>query len=189
MGGCHTNPRPRTEPAMPSSHTPGRACQWFSLLASVLDLRSAPRLARLFLGAILARGRRTVTSWIRAAGLSADYRPCYTTVAAAGKRADRIAGRLAYRVLKPILARMGRLVFALDDTPTERYGPHVQGAGVHHNPTPGPAGSPYLYGHIWVVLGLLVAHPAWGVIALPLLARLYIRQKNLSGIDVHHRPA
>ena len=35
--------------------------------------------------------RRTVTSWIRAAGLSGEYRPCYTTVAAAGKRADLIA--------------------------------------------------------------------------------------------------
>jgi DDE superfamily endonuclease len=80
------------------------------------------------------------------------------------------------------------LIFALDDTPTERSGPHVQGAGVHHNPTPGPAGSPYVYGHVFVVLGLLVAHPAWGVIALPLLARLYVRKKDLPGIDPRHRP-
>jgi hypothetical protein len=33
-----------------------------------------------FVGAVLARGRRTVTSWIRAAALSADYKPVYTTV-------------------------------------------------------------------------------------------------------------
>ena len=52
------------------------------------------------------------------------------------------------------MAGAGRLVLAVDDTPTERYGPHVQGAGVHHNPTPGPAGSPYVYGHVFVVLGL-----------------------------------
>jgi hypothetical protein len=76
----------------------------------------------------------------------------------------------------------------LDDIPTERYGPHVQGAGVHHNPTPGPAGSPFVYGHVWVVLGLLVGHPLWGVIALPLLARLYVRRKNLISIDPPHRP-
>jgi hypothetical protein len=82
-----------------------------------------------------------------------------------------------------------RLTFALDDTPTERYGRHVQGAGVHHNPCPGPAGSPFVYGHVWVVLGLLAAHPAWGDIALPLLARLYVREKNLGGIDPKHRPA
>jgi hypothetical protein len=174
---------------MTSSHPTPARCHWFSILASVLDPRSAPRLALLLLGAILARGRRTVTSWIRAAGLSREFRPCYTTVAAAGKRADGVAARLAHGVLKPILAGMGRLVLGIDDTPTERYGPRVQGAGVHHNPCPGPANSPYVYGHVWVVLGLLAAHPAWGVIALPLLARLYVRRKNLGSIDPRHRPA
>jgi hypothetical protein len=173
---------------MPSSHPSPGPCDWFSRLASALDPRSAPRLARLLLGAVLALGRRTVTSWIRAAGLSADYRPCYTTVAAAGKRSDFAAALLAHEAVKPLVASASRLTFALDDTPTERYGPHVQGAGVHHNPTPGPAGGPFVYGHVWVVLGLLAAHPLWGVIALPLLARLYIRRKDLAGIDPWHRP-
>ena len=166
-----------------------RLCHWFSALATPLDARSAPRLACLFLGAILARGRRTVTSWIRAAGLGPEFRPCYATISAAGKRADGVAARLAHEALKPLLAGMSRLVLALDDTPTPRYGPHVQGAGVHHNPTPGPAGGPFVYGHVWVVLGLLAAHPTWGAIALPLLARLYVRKKDLPAIDKKHRPA
>ena len=51
-----------------------------------------------------------------------------------------------------------------------------------------PAGSPFVYGHVWVVLGLLTAHPLWGVIALPLLARLYVRKKDLDAIDEPHRP-
>jgi len=173
---------------MTSSHTTGRLGHWFSLLASALDPRSAPRLALLLLGAVLARGRRTVTSWIRAAGLAQQFRPCYTTVSAAGRRADGVAARLAHGVLKPILAGMDRLVFGIDDTPTPRSGPHVQGAGVHHNPCPGPAHTPFVYGHVWVVLGLLAAHPLWGMIALPLLARLYVRQKDLGGIDEKHRP-
>src|SRR4051812_6090641 len=173
---------------MTSSHPLPVACQWFSWLASALAPRSAPRLALLLLGAVLARGRRTVTTWIRAAKLSDQFRPCYTAVAAAGKRADRIARRLLTEVVEPLVVGAGRLVLAVDDTPTERYGPHVEGAGVHHNPTPGPAGSPYVYGHVFVVLGLLVAHPAWGVIALPLLARLYIRKKDLPDIDPKHRP-
>jgi hypothetical protein len=110
-------------------------------------------------------------------------------VAAAGKRTDLMAAHLAHAVVKPLVAGAARLTFALDDTPTERYGRHVQGAGVHHNPTPGPAGSPFVYGHVWVVLGLLAAHPLWGVIALPLLARLYVRRKDLPRIDPKHRPA
>jgi DDE superfamily endonuclease len=173
---------------MTSSHPTPAPCQWFSRLASALDPRSARRLVALFLGAILARGRRTSTSWIRAARMSDQFRRCYTTVAAAGKRADDIAARLTHEVVKPLVADADRLTFALDDTPTERYGPHVQGAGIHHNPTPGPAGSPFVYGQVWVVLGLLAAHPAWGVIALPLLARLYVRAKDLGGIDARHRP-
>jgi hypothetical protein len=65
----------------------------------------------------------------------------------------------------------------------------VQGAGIHHNPTPGPAGSSYIYGHVFVVIGLLVTHRAWGVTALPLLARLYVREKDLPTIDPKYRPA
>lgn len=91
--------------------------------------------------------------------------------------------------MAPLAAGSGRLTLALDDTPTRRYGPYVQGAGVHHNPAPGPAGSPHVYGHVFVVLGLLVAHPAWGVIALPLLSRLYVRKKDLPTIDPKPRPA
>jgi hypothetical protein len=171
-----------------SSHLDVGTRQWFSRLAAPLDRRSAPRLILLLLGAILARGRRTVTSWIRAVGLSAQYRPCYATVAAAGKKADDVAARLALDVVRPMVADASRITLALDDTPTPRYGPHVQGAGVHHNPTPGPAGSPYVYGHVFVVLGLLVTPKAWGTIALPLLARLYVRKKDLPGIDPKHRP-
>jgi hypothetical protein len=174
---------------MPSSHPLPPSCHWFSALAAALDPRSGPRLAWLFVGAILARGRRTVTSWIRAAGLSDEYRRCYTAVAAAGSRPDRIAARLLREVVRPLVADADRLTFALDDTPTERYGRKVQGAGVHHNPTPGPAGGPFVYGHVWVVLGLLARHPAWGTVAFPLLARLYVRQKDLAGIAPKHRPA
>ncbi len=173
---------------MTSSHQDAAPCQWFARLASALDRRSAPRLVWLFLGAVLARGRRTVTGWIRAAGLSDRFRPCYTTVAAAGKQADNVAARLLYEVVKPLVADQARLTLALDDTPTRRYGPFVQGAGIHRNPTPGPAGAPYLYGHVWVVLGLLARHPAWGVIAPPPLARMYVRAKDLPGIHPKHRP-
>jgi len=88
-----------------------------------------------------------------------------------------------------LLRDADRVVFARDDTPTPHYGPHVEGAGIHHNPTPGTAGGPFVDGHVWVVLAALVTHPAWGVIALPLLARLYIRRKDLDRFDPEHRPA
>ena len=108
-------------------------------------------------------------------------------MAAAGKRADHIAWRLLVEVVRPLLTGATRLILALDDTPTKRFGPHVQGAGVHHNPTPGPAGSSFVYGHVFVVLGLLIKHQSWGTIALPLLSRFYIRKKDLPAIASKHR--
>src|SRR3954451_4858482 len=102
---------------MTSSHPTPAPCQWFSWLAAALDRRSAPRLARLFLGAVLALGRRTVTTWTRAAGLSEQFRPCYTAVAAAGKKAGTIAARLVLAVVEPLVGGAARLTLALDDTP------------------------------------------------------------------------
>jgi hypothetical protein len=173
---------------MTSLHRTPAPCQWFDRLAAALDKRSAPRLALLFFGAVLARGRRTVTGWIRAAGLSDQFRNCYTTVAAAGKKAETTAAYLVLTVITPLLNGVGRLTLAIDDTPTPRYGPHVEGADTHHNPTPGPAGAAHVYGHVFVVLGLLLTHKAWGTIALPLLSRLYVRKKTLPKIDPKHRP-
>ncbi|WP_406694115.1 hypothetical protein V5E97_24015 [Singulisphaera sp. Ch08] len=79
---------------MASSHPLPAPCQWFARLASALVRRSAPRLALLFLGAVLACGRRTVTSWIRAARLSDHFQHCYTAVAAAGKKTETITAYL-----------------------------------------------------------------------------------------------
>lgn len=173
---------------MSSSHTAPTLCKWFLRLACVLDARSATRYALLLMGAALSRGRQTVTAWVRASGSSGQYKRSYNAVAAAGRNADKIASRLAEEVVKPVMADAKRLTFAIDDTTTERFGEKVQGAGVHHNATPGPAGSEYVYGHVWVTLGLLADHSAWGNVALPLLARLYVREKDIPAVPEEVRP-
>jgi hypothetical protein len=75
---------------------------------------------------------------------------------------------------------------AIDDSPTKRYGPKVQGAGIHHDPTPGPAGHPFCYGHIWVTLAVIVRHPLWGTIGLPIWSWLYVREKDIGKIPTKH---
>src|SRR5262249_26344661 len=133
----------------------------------------------LLLGILLATGRRTVTSWFRAGGLSADWRQGYVTVCAVGREADHMAITVVTEVVRPLLAPK-RLVVGIDDMPTQRYGPEVEGAAIHHHPSPGPAGEKHLYGHVWVVLAALAKHPDWGTIALPLQGQLYIRQVDIS---------
>jgi DDE superfamily endonuclease len=166
---------------MPFSQLPALLAAWFGQMVSALDRRSAPRLLQLLCGALFARGRRTVTSWFRAAGITTSFRRAYNALWAAGKRAETLAARLLGGTLLPRLAAQAghRLLFALDDTPTARYGKHVQGAGIHHNPTPGPAGAKYVYGHVWVTLAWLAKHSLWHTLALPVRALLYVRARDV----------
>ena len=119
---------------------PAIIAEWCEILTSVLDRRSRKYFFTIILGMLLGCGRRTVSCWLRAAGVS-------------------------------------------DDSPTKRYGPKVQLAGMHHNPTPGPSGSEFLYGHVWVTISWLVKHPQWGCIGMPLLALMYVRQKDLQILE------
>jgi|GEM_PF-5395897 len=61
----------------------------------VVLVARCPRLALLFLDDVLACGRRTVTTWIRAAKLGAQFRRGYIAVAATGKRTVRVFSRKA----------------------------------------------------------------------------------------------
>jgi DDE superfamily endonuclease len=162
---------------MPLSYLPAFLSSWFATLVGGFDKRTAPRLFRLLGGALFARGRRTVTSWFRAAGITGDFRRAYYALGTAGRRAASLAYRLLGGVLLPLMRQTAgdHLLFALDDTPTPRYGPCVQGAGIHHNPTPGPAGERYVYGHVWVTLAWLARQPLGYTLALPLRALLYVR--------------
>jgi hypothetical protein len=170
---------------MPLSHLPTLLTRTFAALASWLDRRTAARLPLLLFGILFARGRRTVTSWFRAAGITDEFRPAYTTVCAVGREV-RPMTLSTLSVVKPLLSPK-RLTVAIDDTPTSRYGPEVEGCGIHHNPSPGPAGEKFVYGHVWVTLAALARHPQWDTIALPLQAQLYIRRTDLQELPPDRR--
>jgi hypothetical protein len=139
-------------------------------------------------GVLFAAGRRTVTAWLRAAGLARRFRAGYAWLDTLGRRTAAVAAVLLgclLRTVAPIDATPLR--FALDDTPTPRVGPKVQGAGLHHNPTPGPAAQRFLYGHVWVPLALVLPHRLWGAIAFPLLARLDGRRADVAAVPAPAR--
>lgn len=165
---------------------PPQVSIWINRLSQPLHGRLAWRLLPLLSGMLFAQGRRTVSSWLRAGDLGQDYKPFYYFLGSVGRCSESIASRLL-RLLAGLLPLPERLLFAIDDTPTKRAGPLVEGAGIHHNPTPGPADQKFLYGHIWVTIAWIVQHPHWGVIALPLRALLYIRAKDLGKIAPWNR--
>lgn len=152
---------------------------WAEWLAAGLHARNRWRLPVLLLGILFAQGRRTVTAWLRAAGVSDDFADYYYFLAPLGRKSKSVARQLLLLVLR-VLPLPQRLLVVIDDSPTKRYGPKVEGAGIHHNPTPGPADQQFLYGHLWVTLAWVVRHPRWGTIGLPLRALLYVRRKQIA---------
>ena len=167
--------------AKPYWKCPDQWSEWSEWLSAGLRARNRWRLPVLLVGILFASGRRTVTSWLRAAGVSDDFDDYYYFLAVIGRKTKSIATQLVTLVLRT-LPLPERLLLVIDDSPTKRYGPKVEGADIHHNPTPGPADQTYLYGHIWVTISLALRHPQWGAVALPLRAMLYVRRKTMAKI-------
>lgn len=160
--------------------------QWVDWLAAGLHGRNRWRLSLIITGILFACGRRTVTAWLRAAGVQHDYAGYYYFLQPLGRKAKSLAARLLTLLLTRLVTG-NRVLFAVDDSPTKRYGPHVQGAGIHHNPTPGPADHKFLYGHIWVTISLVIRHPLWHTIGLPLLGLMYVRAKHIAKIPRRYK--
>jgi hypothetical protein len=151
-----------------------------SALQSVMDRRMAFRLAIIIAGMLLAGDRRTASAWFVAGGVQDDWDRFYDCLRSVGWISSKLAVAVLGLVVQKLAPTLGeRILLGMDDSPTRRYGRHVEGAGVHHNPTPGPADGEWLYGHNWVCLAWLATHPAWGVIALPLRSMLYVRQVDV----------
>jgi hypothetical protein len=98
-------------------------------------------------GALFACGRRVVAAWIRAAGGRDDYQVadrvavnyCYF-LQSAGQRWRELGLRLLVLVMRLALGDQQRVLLPVEESPTKRYGPQVQSAGIRRDPTPGANG-------------------------------------------------
>lgn len=150
------------------------------VLQAVMDRRIAFRLSIIVAGMLLGDGRRTASAWFVAAGVQDDWDRFYDCLISVGRTSGKLATAVLGLIVQKFAPGLGdRILLGMDDSPSSRFGEHVEGAGVHHNPTPGPADSKWLYGHNWVALAWLATHPLWGVIALPLRSMLYVREVDV----------
>jgi hypothetical protein len=166
---------------MSSWKMPSALSTWITGLSQRVERRLRDVFTLVFCGLLLTRERRrTCTSWFRASGIDREFRRGYRTICLTGRTSAAMATTILYSIANSAAGtEQKRIKLTLDDTPSQRYGPEVEGAGLHHNPTPGPANQPYLYGHVFVTLAWAVEHPEWGTISLPVRSELYVRQKDL----------
>jgi hypothetical protein len=153
----------------------GSLAKHVAAMAGMLDSRIAFRLAIIISGMLLADDRRVAAAWFTCGGVQDDWDRFYDALATFGRQSRSMALPLLILVVQKFVEPGGPIRLALDDSPTKRFGKHVEGAGVHHNPTPGPADGEWMYGHNWVSLCFLAVHPLRGVVALPLRSLLYVR--------------
>ena len=161
---------------------------WITALAGTLDARQQVRFVALCTGLLFARGRRTVASWLRLCARGATTSAITTCSAASDARPWRSPGSCSASSLSGsrAMGRARRWSSPSTTRPPSGTGRTSRARGKHHNPTPGPAGSPFLYGHVWVCLARLVRHSLWGAIALPILSHLYIRAKDVGWMAAYY---
>lgn len=169
---------------MSSWSIPSQLSSWIAGLAAMMDRRLHDVFPLVFCGLLLTQERRrTCTSWFRAGGITAEFRRGYRVICHTGRQTESMGMAMVSNIKNsPAAAKAERIKLTLDDTPSQRYGPKVEGAGLHHNPTPGPANQPFLYGHVFVTLAWAVDHPDWGTISLPVRSELYVRKKDVPKI-------
>lgn len=129
----------------------------------------------LLIGAILAPGKRTVTSALRVMGLSDERRfQIYHRVLNRAVWSCRQASLILLRMLVAAFAPTGPLVFVIDDTIERRWGPRISARGIYRDAVRS-SDSHFVKtsGLRWLSLMLLVPIPwAERVWALPFLTAL-----------------
>ncbi len=132
-------------------------------------------------GWILCLGRHTVTGVLRAAGAVGvkHHTSFHRFFRAAAWKVDDL-GLSLLRLLLPLVPGEGSVVVAVDDTLGRHTGKDISAASMHHDPLLSTRAKPvFHWGHVWVVLAIVIQIPVWKkTFALPVLGRLY-RSKKL----------
>ena len=130
----------------------------------------------LLAGVILAPGRRTVSSALRAMGLEQEKRfHCYHWVLSRARWSSREASGVLFRLLvETLVPEGGPLVVGIDETLERRYGKKIRAKGVYRDPVRSTHENfVKASGLRWVCVMLLVPIPwAARVWALPFLSAL-----------------
>jgi hypothetical protein len=150
-----------------------------------LQQRTWRRAELLLIGAILAPGKRTVTSLLRIAGLSRERRfTNYHRVLNRVAWSPRAASRILLGLLLDAFAPTGPVLLGIDDTIERRRGRRIGAKGVYRDPVRSSKGHfVKATGLRWLSLMLLAPIPWTGrVWALPFLTVLapserYCRQR------------
>lgn len=163
---------------------------WVEQLAATLRTKARPFFIALMCGVLMSVARRrTVTQWIAAANLNDQFRHVFYHMPGIGRKGEVLFETSLEQILErlgPVISEAKAIRIVIDDSPTKRYGRKIEGAGWHHNPTPGRTDATTCFGHSWVVATLMVTHPEFGEMAFPIAGELYLRRKEIAKLQTKY---
>ncbi len=177
---------------MSSTPNPAAAAMdaWMAPFAPGFSRPVWRRVLVLVAGAILAHGRRTVASALRAPGLEGapDF-AAYHRVLSRARRSSRDAARVLLALLLGAFAPTGPVVVALDDTLERRWGAKIAARGIYRDPVRSSRGRfVKASGLRWLSLMLLAPVPWAGrVWALPVLTALAPSERHAHRAGRRHK--
>ena len=159
-------------------------------LAAEFTRPAFAKLQILLMGWLFA-GRRTVTGMIVAAGVAGQrHHSVFHRLFSQDRWSCDAVGLQIFGLIQTRLDPQRPVRLALDDTLARKRGPKVFGAGMHHDPQLSSRNTTVtVWGHSWVVLGVLVRLPfcPQRCFCLPVLVRLYLNQKAAKRARRAHR--
>jgi hypothetical protein len=144
----------------------------------------------LLVGAILASGRRTVSSALHAMGLGQQKRfHCYHRVLSRASWSSREASRFLLQLLVEAFVPEGPVVVGIDETLERHYGKRIKAKGVYRDPVRSTHETfVKSSGLRWVCVMLLVEIPwASRVWALPFLSALAPSERYATARGKRHK--
>jgi len=153
------------------------------LVAALAECFTAPSFVtfrHLLAGWILCPERHTVTGILRASGaVGAKHHTSFHRFFRQARWDLDSVGLCLLKLVIRLLPGDEPIIVPLDDTLGRHTGKHIRGASMHHDPLLSTRAKPvFHWGHVWVVLSIVVRVPAWKkTFALPVLTRLYRSEK------------
>jgi hypothetical protein len=159
--------------------------------APLFSARVFQHVGVLVAGAILAPGKRTVASALRAMGLEKERNFCrYHRVLSRAKWSSTGASRVLLRLLVEAFVPEGPLVVGVDETLERRRGKRIAAKGVYRDPVRSSRSQVVkTTGLRWVCVTLLAEVPwALRVWALPFISALAPSQRYCHEQGIRHKP-
>jgi DDE superfamily endonuclease len=161
---------------------------WAILLEFSPAFRTSPtfrNFTTLLVGWLLCNGRHTISRVIQFCDRGKRHHSSFYRFFSRAKWQTDALGRVVLKLVLPF-AGDGALSVLVDDTLCRKNGPHLWGAGMHHDPLTSTYGGGrsrtvnLAFGHCWVTLSVWIPFP-WNPdrgLAVPFMWRLYRNKKR-----------